>query len=160
MSTDYKHSCFFTGHRRMRISEKNRIRDKVRELCIKLITECNVDTFIAGAALGFDTLAAIEVLKLKALYPNIKLHLYIPCHGQADKWSKADIELYESIYTNADFVYNVTNMHYMPGCMQLRNHAMVDNAYYGIAFYNHPSSGTQQTLNYARNKDRRVTIIE
>lgn len=160
MSTDFRHTCFFTGHRIIPDKSRKEITQYVISLCTKLITENNVDTFIAGGALGFDTLAATEILKLKKIYPHLKLHLYIPCVDQSAKWKDRDIEIYNKIKELADEVKYISPMPYSSGCMQQRNRAMVNDAFYGIAYCTNTKSGTYSTVRYAREKGRDVTIIE
>jgi uncharacterized phage-like protein YoqJ len=53
--------------------------------------------FYAGGALGFDTIAALTVLRLKKLYPQIKLCLILPCKNQTKMWSESDRAIYEGI---------------------------------------------------------------
>lgn len=160
MSTDFKHACFFTGHRIIPVESRKRITKQVASLCTELINENNVNVFIAGGALGFDTLAAVEILKLKKTYPDVQLHLYIPCSDQPSKWKDRDIELYNKIKEMADEVKYISPMPYSPGCMQQRNRAMVNDAFYGIAYCTNTSSGTYSTVKYARDKGRNIIIIE
>lgn len=160
MSTDYKHTCFFTGHRIISPNDRYTISDKLKEMCIKLITQFNVTDFITGGALGFDTIAAVEVLKLKIQYPHIRLHLYLPCINQTEKWKNRDVKLYDQIKEKADEVRYISTLSYLPGCMQMRNRAMVNDAYYGIAYCKDTSSGTYSTVKYARQKDRNIVIID
>lgn len=72
--------------------------------------------FGAGGALGFDTLAAQTVLKLRERYPDIKLILVLPCKTQARGWKQADIDEYERIKAAADKVV-YTSEDYYRGCM-------------------------------------------
>ena len=58
--------------------------------------------FGAGGALGFDTIAAFTVLKLKESYPDIRLILVLPCLAQTRGWSREDVEKYEDIKSKAD----------------------------------------------------------
>ncbi len=160
MGTDFRNTCFFTGHRVIPASEKDRITKHIVSLCTRLITENNVNVFVAGGALGFDTLAAIEVIKLKKTYPHIQLHLYIPCIDQSSKWRDRDIELYNKIKHEADEVKYISTMPYLPGCMQQRNRAMVNDASFGIAYCINTKSGTYNTIKYARDKGRNIMIIE
>ncbi len=60
--------------------------------------------FGAGGALGFDTLCAKIVLRLRQSYPAIKLILVLPCVSQADRWPAADIAVYREIMEQADKV--------------------------------------------------------
>lgn len=48
--------------------------------------------FGEGGALGFDTVAALTVLELKSVYPDIKLILVLPCKKQTRGWSETDIQ--------------------------------------------------------------------
>lgn len=160
MSTDFRHTCFFTGHRVIPANERDRIIKQTVSLCTHLINEYNVNIFVAGGALGFDTIAAIEILKLKKIYPHIQLHLYIPCIDQASKWRNRDIELYNKIKEMAEEVKYVSNAPYTSGCMQQRNRAMVNDAFYGIAYCTNTKSGTYSTVKYAKDKGRNVIIIE
>lgn len=57
---------------------------------IRLIIEGNF-IFLAGGALGFDTIAAQIVIKLKKKYPHIQLVLILPCRSQSKYWSKKNI---------------------------------------------------------------------
>ena len=156
---DYKKSCFFTGHRIIPYAQADRIRLTTRRFCIDLIENYGVTDFIAGGALGFDTLAEIVVLDLKRIYPQIKLHLYLPCRNQFAKWNKKDIEIWKRILNEADDYRYITDSNYVTGCMQLRNHTMVRDAYYGIAYYTHGRSGTASTIKYAINNERKIKII-
>lgn len=56
--------CCFTGHRIVRKNEFNSIKVKLKEAISQLI-EKNIIIFLCGGALGFDTLAALEVLEQK-----------------------------------------------------------------------------------------------
>lgn len=111
--------------------------------------EKGVDTFICGGALGFDTEAAIEVLKLKKKkYKEIKLHIYAPCQGQDTKWNSRDQRLYKEILSRADYV-DMPNTLYNNQCMKIRNYKMVDSSAYLIAYYDGTfASGTGQTVRY------------
>ena len=67
MGADYNNTCFFTGHRMIPENSRQEIMQKTADLCKELITKNNVNVFIAGGALGFDTLAATEIIKLKKI---------------------------------------------------------------------------------------------
>jgi len=57
-----KYACCFTGHRKLSITEN--FKQKLRAAIIELITRKNVKYFYAGGALGFDTVAALEILMI------------------------------------------------------------------------------------------------
>lgn len=152
-------TCFFTGHRFIAYDTKSVLRCKIKQLCTDLILYCGVTDFISGGALGFDTLAALTVLELKKEYPMIRLHLFLPCTDQADKWRAYDKEVWQRIKSLADDCVYITKSTYISGCMQLRNKAMVDNSLYGIAYCTRNFGGTFSTLNYAKSKNRNVSVI-
>ncbi len=113
--------------------------------------ESGFDTFIVGGALGFDTIVAKLILKLKAEYPHIKLHIYVPCNNQDARWGLKDRKLYREILDKADYV-DMVDKPYFDGCMQERNYKMVDNATACICYYTGKRSGTSQTVFYAKRK--------
>ena len=94
-------SCCFTGHRVIPQESYYRVLFLLRQTVENKIKEGYTD-FYAGGALGFDTLAALTVLRLKMMYKNIRLHLILPCISQADKWSREDKRMYERIKDESD----------------------------------------------------------
>ena len=138
-------SCCFTGHRFL-----DKSFDSARlKSAIEAMIEKGVDTFICGGALGFDTEAAVEVIKLrKKQYKHIKLHIYAPCLGQDARWNARDQRLYREILSRADYV-DMPDTPYSNQCMKIRNYKMVDNSAYIIAYFDGTfASGTGQTVRY------------
>lgn len=147
--------CSFTGHRQIPLSElpliKKRLYDTVLELCERGTVE-----FIAGGALGFDTLAAEAVLEAKKLFPNIILHLILPCRNQSLYWNDRQIEKYERIISLADKVEYISEG-YTPSCMMQRNRRMIDSSSVTIAYYNgQKKGGTYATVAYAEKQKREI----
>lgn len=72
-------SCCFTGHRVLPKSEEDRniLRDKLRSTIAQLAKE-GIYRFYAGGARGFDSMAAMAVLEMKAYFPQIQLYLALP----------------------------------------------------------------------------------
>lgn len=148
---DYKlKTCCFTGHRKIPPEDFEEISRRLEVTIIRLIEKGYV-YFGAGGALGFDTLAAQTVLKLKTAYPNIKLILVLPCESQAEHWQKEDIMIYEHIKKNADKVVYISKS-YFRGCMLKRNRHLVDNSSACICYLTKETGGTAYTVNYAKNK--------
>ena len=114
--------------------------------------------FCAGGALGFDTMAALAVLKLKDKHRKIKLHLYLPCRDQAKKWSSYDRGIYEYITEKSDKVVYISE-NYTPFCMMERNRALVDNSSVCIAYCTQTRGGTAYTVSYAMDNDVPVINI-
>ncbi len=147
-------TCCFTGHRSIP-QEQIPILEEKLETLIRSLVKQGVIYYGAGGALGFDTVSAQVVLKLRRELPQIKLILVLPCPGQAQKWSKRDQEIYENIKVQADkAVY--TSQEYTRDCMFIRNRHLVDYSGTCICYLTRPKGGTAYTVNYARTKGLRV----
>ncbi|MDD6213621.1 MAG: SLOG family protein [Firmicutes bacterium] len=145
-------ACFFTGHRVIPKKLYEQIISRLREQILNMINR-GVTVFIAGGAIGFDTLAAEQVLALRKDYDSIKLHLYLPCRGQDSDWREQDRDRYQRIKRRADYIFYVTDGEYSDGCMKKRNRAMADSAEYCIAYIvNSRRSGSSQTAAMAIEK--------
>lgn len=148
----------FSGHRVLHDSKsdiENRLEAAVRE-CIADGSE----VFITGGAIGFDTLAAWTVIRLRKEYPQIRLVLALPCpqEEQTLKWTQKQKAEYQEILSQADEV-KILSDKYTSGCMLARNRYMVDNSGCLICYLRHKGrSGTYFTVNYARS--RGVKFIE
>ncbi|MBQ9774135.1 MAG: DUF1273 family protein [Clostridia bacterium] len=104
--------------------------------------------FRAGGALGFDTMAALSVLSMRMQYPQIQLHLILPCTTQTRGWSIGDARLYQQILERADTVRYISDG-YFNGVLQQRNRALVDGADVCIAYLTTSHGGTAYTASYA-----------
>ena len=63
-------TCCFTGHRKLPTEKLNKITDELEKTVIGLIADGYL-FFGTGGALGFDTVAAQTVIRLKDKYPKI-----------------------------------------------------------------------------------------
>ena len=150
----YRSACF-TGHRTIKadISIFSALLSSVIE---RLITDKGVTDFYAGGAYGFDAVSAFSVLRLKENYPEVKLHLILPCskEEQSRKWTAEQKAELENLLRLADSVEYVSDRYYN-GCMKARNARLVELASdYCICYWN-PSnfrSGTGQTVRMAQKK--------
>ncbi|MBQ3009051.1 MAG: DUF1273 family protein [Oscillospiraceae bacterium] len=142
--------CCFTGHRD--VPEEDYVKlmlallKKMEELIQEGYTVVNT-----GGALGFDTMAASAVLRLKKKYPHIKLHMYLPFPQQADRWKREDRNMYEYFKKQSEKI-DFACESYTNYSMAKRNRALVDNADYCIAYCTKSTGGTVYTLNYAIGK--------
>ena len=140
-------TCCFTGHRIIPSGMEQkliRVTEKVVENAIK----SGYRYFGVGGALGFDTIAALVVLKLRKSYSSIKLILVLPYLNQTRGWSTEDIEIYENIKKQADkIVY--TSKEYTRGCMHKRNRHLVNNSSLCICYLTEEKGGTYYAVNYA-----------
>lgn len=114
--------------------------------------------FGCGVALGFDTLAAQTVLRLRETYPEIRLILVLPCRDQTRGWKQDDVAEYERIMKAADKV-TYTSEQYYSGCMHKRNRHLVDCSSLCICYLTEQSGGTAYTVNYAQPQGLKIINI-
>ena len=145
-------ACAFTGHRKI----EERHRGKIEPLLSRAIAfayESGCRTFITGGALGFDTLAAKEIIRFRISHPDIRLHIVLPCKNQSESWSSSQISLYEYTLINADEVEYVAD-EYTDKCMRERNRRLVDLCDMMIAYVSRSYSGAAQTVRMAAEEGR------
>lgn len=148
-------TCCFTGHRILSREDIQRIRPRLAQAVDAMIRR-GVTTFISGGALGFDQMAALEVLSRRDEgHAPIRLIIAQPCRSQAARWTAEQRRNYEQILARADEVVCLAETYYN-GCMQARNRWMVEHAAYVIACMARLKGGTAQTVSYALKKDRQV----
>ena len=141
--------CCFTGSREMASISRRDLANKLENLIVELIEKEGYTDFRAGGARGFDTLAALVVLKLREKYPNIKLHLFLPCKNQEKLFSNQEQHFYRLILQRAD-TYFFVQENYSNSAMFARNRALVNGADLCIALPLSAHGGTQYTVGYAR----------
>lgn len=150
-------SCCFTGHRIIASVDKPAVIRDLRTM-LRNLAASGMQEFICGGALGFDTLAAEEVLSLKKEFPDISLFLVLPCRDQSARWTAKQKETFQSILERADKVECLFE-HYVSGCMHMRNRFMVDHADLCIAYYKGKPGGTAYTVQYAKEKGIHLLYI-
>ena len=107
---------------------------------------------LAGGALGFDTVAAQEVLRVRGEgYPGLKLELVLPYVGQEEQWSQRDASVYRAMLRQADQVVYIANR-YTQGCMFQRNRYLVEHSAYCLCYQKQERGGTAYTVRYANSQ--------
>lgn len=143
-------TCCFTGHRELP-SDTSELEKRLNDTLKALIAD-GYTKFVAGGAIGFDALAANSVLRLKEQFPQISLHLALPCRGQDRFWTDAQKEEYARHLELADS-YSYICGAYTRFCMHQRNRIMVDMSSKVVAFYDGgEKGGTASTVKYASKK--------
>lgn len=146
--------CCFTGHRSIPREHLERL-PALLEQTLESLIQRSITVYRAGGAKGFDTLAALTVLEKKRIYPQVCLHLILPCRDQARGWSVRDRQLYEQILAQADEVTYVRET-YSPGCMHERNRRLVDGSHCCVGYCISDTGGSAYTLDYANRQGLRV----
>ena len=146
-------TCCFTGHRVIAARLREEIVAAV-DRYIKELYHAGYRYFITGGALGFDTLAAAEVLRAARFDADIKLILALPCRDQTARWTEMPgylehLRRYKQILGRADCVVYVNDF-YTDTCMQERNRYMVEHSSACVAYYSgYSRSGAGQTCRMA-----------
>ena len=157
-------SCCFTGYRPNKfpfsLKEKSREYIKFENALNKKIFELIEEgcyTFTSGMAMGFDIIAAENVILAKKACKNasIKLICAIPFIEQSETFSKEWKKRYDKILSAADDII-LTSDTYYKGCYEKRNQYMVDNSDYVITWFDGKPSGTKNTIEYAKKIGRTV----
>ncbi len=147
-------TCCFTGHRHLPEGQREEIAGRLERAIVSLI-HAGYLYFGAGGALGFDTLCAQTVLRLRQRYPAIKLILVLPCLSQADRWPPEDQAVYREIMGQSDKVV-YTSREYSGDCMFKRNRHLVEHSSACICYRTRRSGGTAYTVEYARKRGLRI----
>lgn len=158
-------ACCFSGYRPEKMPNKGDITSDeivfIRDflgLAVWRTLERGYRHFITGMARGFDTWAALEVLKLKYMdreqrYNDIVLECAIPYEEQSLGWSNYDESIYNFIKSHADKVTNTGGIEKKNGDYKTRNYYMVDSSARLITYYSGKPGGTKQTVEYAKKKE-------
>ena len=149
--------CCFTGHRNINENHEMALPSFLDNILDRLIAQ-GFTEFRAGGALGFDTVVALKVIEKKKQYKNIRLHLFLPCKSQADRWSAEQKATYLFTIQNADEV-TYTSEAYTAGCMLHRNRCLVNGSDICVGYCTKDTGGTAYTLNYAKKQNVRTVNI-
>ncbi len=137
----------FTGHRDIPPEAAVALPRLLEETVLSLYDR-GARTFRAGGAMGFDTVAALKVLELKADYPDLRLELILPCRNQTDRWDALSTRTYRYILERADshrFLFDT----YIDGCMLERDRRLVDGSDVCVAYCARNRGGTAYTCAHA-----------
>lgn len=161
-------TCCFTGPRPHKLPllaspsslRRDMLRQEIAAAVIGKIANDGCNTFLCGMAQGSDMLFAEIILELKHIYGDCaKLVCAIPYEAQAARWPAGAREQYCGLLSQADERI-VLQKEYTDGCLLARNRFMTENSAHMIAVYDgRPGGGTGYTVNYAREQNLRITII-
>jgi len=147
-------TCFFTGHRDLPRERYPEVQGLLERAIERLIAQ-GVTFFGVGGAMGFDTLAALTVLKLRPQHPGIRLILILPCKDHDFAWPGEDRELFKKIADQADKVI-YTSEKYHNGCMYKRNRHMAEQSAWCVCYMDRVTGGTAYAVSYAQSVGVRI----
>lgn len=147
-------TCCFSGHRDISSEIQQRLASQLEQTIERLICS-GICFFGTGGARGFDTLAALAIIKLRIRYPHVRLILVLPCINQTRGWQSTDIELYQTVIDRADkIVY--TSLEYTRDCMFRRNRHLVGHSSVCVCYCVRHGGGTAYTVAYAKASGLRI----
>lgn len=151
------YTCCFSGHCILSEIEISALRRDLTKR-VDALLDRGVHTFITGGAIGFDMLVADILVDKKNSGTNLCFVLAIPCPDHTKNWSGENKAHFMMLLEQADEIQYVSK-EYHEGCMKTRNFYMVDRSAYCICASRKARSGSAQTMNYARQRGKRVTNI-
>ena len=164
------HTCAVTGHRPARFKWKynennngcKRLKKRMRDQFIALY-EKGVRRFLVGGALGVDQWAGEIILRLKEQpeYSDIELVVVLPFPDHDEQWDARSRERLAFLIRHSTEHLTVGKIACRESYIQ-RNCYMVDHADCLLAVYDgerNLRSGTMQTVNYAKDKDKVIILI-
>ena len=140
--------CCFTGHRSITENEILTLPDTLKKT-IEALYLRGVREFRSGGAIGFDTIAALNVIDFRTSHPDVRLALILPCRDQDSRWCEFDREIYHYILEACDSVLYIENS-YTVDCMHRRNRSLVNGSDFCVAYVNRDDGGSAYTLKLAR----------
>lgn len=149
-------SCSFTGHRRLE-PHHTAVADRVMAGITYVYGE-GCRHFYVGGAVGFDTIAAQQLLLFRMSHPDITINLVLPCRDQSQAWSRGQREMYDYLLSRADTVEYIADSYY-DGCMRERNARLVAKCDVLIAYVGRGRSGAYQTLKMAERQGKTIYNI-
>ena len=99
-----KTACF-TGHRKISCDIED-LKSRLYNVLERAVINAGINDFYNGGAVGWDMLTAEIVMKLREKYPQIRLHMILPCspENQSHKWTPEQKKTYFSILEQADSI--------------------------------------------------------
>lgn len=152
--TEDESTVCFTGHRTIPESDRSGIIISLQQV-MEDAFRMGFRRFLCGGAVGFDTIAALEVLAFRESHPSVRLIIAVPCRSQPLYWPLRDREIYQSVLDRANEV-RILSDHYYNGCMQARNHYMVNHSSLCVCYMKQMKGGTWSTVRYAMHRGIRI----
>ena len=146
--------CAFSGHRTIKQAHRGKISSLIARAIEYAYSE-GCRTFYSGGAIGFDTLAAQQVIRFRMTHPDVRLILLLPCVDQGARWTDAQRNMYSHLLSEANETAYISES-YTPSCIKKRNEALAAVGDIMICYLCHRVSGTGQTVSIAKSLGQRV----
>ncbi len=168
---DIDKTCCFTGHRAAKLpgggdrefAGMKRLESTIEVMIKDLAENAGIRYFITGMANGIDLICAEAVIRLKStICYDLELICAIPYLGQMNEMkSPREQYIYTMIERNSLMSIVLADGYYKD-CYKERNKFMVENSSHLLAVYKPSlgSSGTLQTINYAKACGLKIKMID
>lgn len=151
-----KQTCCFTGHRDIPQDKETEITERTEKIIKELIGK-GVKYFGVGGALGFDTLVAKILFRLRETeHPSIKVILVYPFEGYINRWTQEQQAVYRQLLPCYNKRVCIADHPSKEAYLQ-RNRHLANNSGYCISYCTRDSGGTAYTVKYAHSKG--LTIL-
>lgn len=145
-----KMTCCFTGHRYIPAEKERALAVQTAREIYRLITDFGVRFFGVGGAVGYDTLAAKVLFRMRErAFPHIKVILAYPFDGFTSLWTPQQQSEFAALLPKYDKVVRVCNAPSREAYLA-RNRHLVNASAYCIAYCTQQRGGTAYTVDYAR----------
>lgn len=143
-------TCCFTGHRLIPSHELDTVTARTEIKIRELIVHNNVRFFGVGGAIGYDTLAAKILFRLRETdFPQIKIILVYPFDSFTARWNIEQKTEYALLLPQYDKTVCVAQSATKEAYLARDRH-LVDCSAYCIAYCTRTTGGTAYTVRYAQ----------
>jgi len=152
-------ACCFTGHRTIPKDKFDSIAIKTEIKIRELISAFGVCDFYVGGALGYDTLAAQILFRLRGTeFPHIKVILIYPFEGFTDGWTNEQKMIYTQMFDAFDDHICASPA---PGAASYlaRDRQLAERSMFCICCCARKTGGTAYTVRYAKKKGLQIYNI-
>lgn len=154
-----KKTCCLTGHRQIPPGRAEELAARTAEEIRALVVDRGVSFFGVGGAVGYDTLAAQVLFRLREReFAHIRVILVYPFDGFTHRWPDEQKRVYAGLLHRYDKVVCASDT---PGkaAYLARDRRLVDGSAYCIAYCTRESGGTAYTVGYARGQGLEIRNI-
>lgn len=153
-----KTACF-TGHRLIPREHIESVKARTEILIRQLILKNGIRYFGVGGAIGYDTLAAEILFRLRDTeFPEIKLILVYPFEGFESRWTDEQKATHARLLSKYDKRVCVAQIPSREAYLARDRH-LVDCSSVCISYCTRSTGGTAYTIRYAMSKGVKVINI-
>ncbi len=122
------------------------IKAAIRKSLLSMLEE-GLEWVLISGQLGVELWAAEVVFDLQLEYPELKLAVITPFLNQEASWKESNIEWYESVLAQADFIDSVTKKEYeKPWQFHLKNQFFIEKSDGLLLVYDQEKEGSPKFI--------------